>query len=369
MSRKRRKTVVSSQLTVVSKLIAKLFFALLVPILIMLFVFIIDPLQFYRPATMYLPRFYGQERFQNPAIAHSFTYDTVVVGTSMSANVSLNTLRNAYGFEPIRQTFAGSSVFEQQSGLSVALRTGQVKKVIWELNFTSFGGEVDKPKDSKAIFPSYLYNKTWLDDFKYLLDPVQIVRAWEIARDWLPYNGGVMDYELEDLRKWGSWFNYSKEITMADFNIRRDKGEFEPTGRLLERHSNEKLANNIAVNVVDIVRAYPDVEWIFCFAPFSALEHVIYDEQGIFEQQLNFRHGAYYSLRQLENVRIFDFQGDKAIVEDLSNYKDSMHYSPAITNLMLYYMLNYDETTDEEFDANQIYLRKLVKKWKSELTL
>jgi len=349
------------------KLLGKLFLAILVPICIMLFVYVIDPLQFFRPAKAYMPRFYTQERFQNPAIAHSFSYDTVICGTSMSQNVSLRTLRETYGFNPIRQTFAGSSAFEQASGLNVAIKTGQVKSVIWELNFTSFGGEVDTPKDSKAVFPDYLYNENCIDNYKYLLDPVQIRRAWQVVTNWLPYNGVVTDYESENLNKWESWFTYGEDIVVADFKDRLNKGEFEPNEKLIEMMDIDKIKENIEVNVEKFVRENPQIEWIFCFAPFSALEHVAYEMQGILENELFFRQAAFYSLSKYENVKFFDFQGDVAFVENLDNYKDSMHYKAEVTNSMLYYMLNYEDTTAEEFEINQIYLKELAQKWKSVL--
>jgi hypothetical protein len=127
------------------------------------------------------------------------------------------------------------------------------------------------------------------------------------------------------------------------------------------------IKENVEVNVEKVVRENPQIEWTMCFAPFSALEHVVYDLQGILEQEFLFRQITFYSLSKYENVKFFDFQGDVAFVENLDNYKDSMHYNSEVTNSMLYYMLNYEDTTAEEFEANQVYLKELVKKYNEQL--
>ena len=344
------------------KLFIKICLAMVVPAFLMGWTYCIDPLQFYRVADWYMPRFYPQERYQNPAIARTHEYDMVIVGTSMSENISLDKLKKQYGVNAIRQTFAGSSVYEQRMGLEVAIGTGQVKKVIWELNFTSFGGEIDKPKDSKMIFPEYLYNKNPLDDVKYLLDPVQMGRAWQIYRNPLPYSESVVNYEHEILNKWENWFQYGEEYVLADFAEMRAKGELDVTEKISKRFAWEKIYDNLQVNIFDIVGKNPNIEFTFYLAPFSVLEHVAYKMQGIFDEEMKFRAVCFYQLSRLANTKLFDFQGDKEVVENLNYYKDKMHYNRAITNNILWTVMTFEGTPEEQFEENQVYLRTCVQK-------
>jgi len=307
-----------------------------------------------------MPRFYGEERFQNPALARTAKYDTVVVGTSMSENISMDELKSQYGISAIRQTFAGSSVYEQREGLDVAIRTGQVKSVIWELNFTSFGGYVDKPKDSKAIFPTYLYDTNPFNNIEYLLDPVEMGRAWGIVTNPLPYNGSVVDYEHEKLNQWATWFSYGEDVVMADFEQQEAKGAFDATSSVANTYAWDKIYNNLKVNVFDVVEANPDIEFTFYLAPFSYLEHVSYDMMGIFQNELKFRGTLQYQLSKYNNVKLFDFQADGDIINNLDYYKDKMHYNTTITDRVVNTLLTGQATTRGEFEANQEYLRQLV---------
>ena len=46
------------------------------------FNFVVDPLQFYRQASFYPPQYSSNQRYQNPALARTQDFDTVVLGTS-----------------------------------------------------------------------------------------------------------------------------------------------------------------------------------------------------------------------------------------------------------------------------------------------
>ena len=349
------------------KLIGKIALAAIIPIGLMVFTYIVDPLQYYRPASGYMTRFYPEERYQNPAIAHSYKYDTVVVGTSMSENISIDKLKSDYGLNAIRQTFAGSSVFEQRSGLDVALRTGQVKNVIWELNFTSFGGADNKPKDSKAIFPYYLYDNNPFDKVEYLLDPVQLERAWQIVTNPLPQSTLISNHEMEILNVWETWFPYGAQYVWADFNQQRGNGAFDNTTAVQSTYSMTNIDNNFVTNVFDVVKANPNVQFVFYFAPFSVLEHASYEMQGIFENELEFRKLAFYGLSQFNNVRVIDFQGDNDTITNLDLYKDKMHYSPVVTNDVLYTIMSGFDTKPSEFEFKQNDLINIVNKTMEDL--
>ena len=74
--------------------------------------FAIDPLQFYRESRFYNPYYYNQTRFQNPAIARTHTYDSIILGTSMAENFSTSQIKSVLEINPVNLALEGSSCYE-----------------------------------------------------------------------------------------------------------------------------------------------------------------------------------------------------------------------------------------------------------------
>lgn len=338
------------------KLIWKLALILIIPLAVASMNFVIDPLQYYRRADWYLPRFYDQQRFQMPAIARTFTYDTIIMGTSMSENISIGMLQEEFGMTAIRGTMSGSSAFEQRMGLEVALRTGQVRNVIWDLNFLSFSGETNEVRDRDAAFPFHLYDGRWWTDFRYLLDPTMTRRSWHIITNRLPYNELLAAQELEILNKWGRWSLFGEDIVRYSW----ERQTFEAGTEMIEKHGITRTMANLEENVLPLVAANPDITFRFYFPPFSVLEYVTYAREGIFEAGLIWRLQTFDALRDFPNVQIFDFQAEREIITNFDLYMDRAHHNLEVTDWVVREIMRGEQVTREQILENNRAIRAMM---------
>ena len=131
---------------------------------------VIDPLQYYRRAS-YPPEFSDQTRYQNPGLARHFPYDTAIIGTSVSRGFDLAQMHTLLGWDAMNLSMQGASAREQSLMLEVALRSGRVHRVLWDVNCEFLRGRRDWVSDFEGAFPAYLYSTDPLDQLTgYLLN-------------------------------------------------------------------------------------------------------------------------------------------------------------------------------------------------------
>lgn len=97
--------------------------------------YVLDPLQYYRKSTWYSPVFTSEQRYQNPGLVRNYSYDTIILGTSMTENFLPSVVGEALGGQAIKLSMRGSTADEQYKIASLALETGKVKKVLWGLDY------------------------------------------------------------------------------------------------------------------------------------------------------------------------------------------------------------------------------------------
>lgn len=342
------------------KLFLKIILILIVPASIGSMNYIVDPLQFYHKETRHLPELYDQQRYQAPGIAKNYDYDTAIVGTSVSENVSLTQLSESYGLTAVRLTMSGSSAYEQRLILDLAIKHNpNLKRVIWDVNFCSLSGAVDSVRDQDAAFPFYFYDNNPLNDFKYLLNSDTTMRSIGVLRRRAPYDKAQAADELERLNAWHNWAVYGSDIALESFKKEMDSGAFKPYKYIMEDYEINKLLANIDENAFILAAQNPQIHFDYYFPPFSILEHASYNMQGTFENQLAVREYIWNKYSHLENVSIYDFQTED-FISNLDMYKDRAHYNAEITSQVITQIMRGQKTTPEQFAQNQIKLKRLV---------
>ncbi len=155
-------------------------------VLIALVNWLVDPLQYYRRAS-YPPEFSDQTRYQNPGLARNYPYDTVIIGTSVSRGFDLAQMRESMHCDAINLSMQGASAREQSLMLDVALRTGRVRRVVWDVNSEFLRGPSDWVPDFEGAFPSYFYTTHPLDKLPHYLLNIDTTKA--TLRVLLRYGG------------------------------------------------------------------------------------------------------------------------------------------------------------------------------------
>jgi hypothetical protein len=298
------------------------------------FNYIVDPLQCFRVAKWYAPLYDSNERVQSGCLARSHKYDTIIMGSSHVENIDSAVIDKVFGVSSIRLTVAASTVYEQNRVLNLALKTGQVKNVIWGLDTNILFDTSTRVRDDIVPFPSYIYEPNWYNNILFLLDPYIIKHYVKmLAHKFVgKYN------EFTDLRTLNSWeqlFTFSEErVWQAYGSVKQGKmAAMQNTNEKLEVGDINNLSTeNIDKNILDLIKANPQVNFTIYFPPYSILRFAqLYEiDQQKLAVEIKLKEYLVNKLLEQKNVQVFDFQLEKKITHDLNNYKDLTHYKKGV---------------------------------------
>ena len=332
-------------------------------LLVMDFNFGLDPLQFYRPAAV--PFWNTDQRHQNPGLARNYPYDTVLLGTSSVENYIPEQLDLHYGWRTVKLAISGSSIHEQRQILDVALRSGQVRRVVWALDFMALGGAADRKEDFFSPYPGYLYNTNPLDDVRYLFSATTTgdavagllhrlsLRPWHTPQLQL-LNNWQTKYIFGEAQLWQSY----RRILSGDFGQPRLEVLYRPG-----RYTLRQFQDNVRQNVLPVLRAEPQTKFILFLPPYSIPFYHIYWRQNpqVIGDWLQFRLWLTVEAAQLPNVTLHDFQAEEAIVTDYNRYKDFLHYDSDVGDEILTKMVDGDAAaTIGQIEKNNGWLRRKI---------
>jgi len=320
--------------------------------------YMVDPYQFYRKPTLYKPVYFTDQRYQNPGLARNQDYDLAIIGTSMSDNFLHSYVKEKLGRDMVRLSTMGASMYEERLIAEVVTHVKKAKTIIWELNYYSFRGDTKRVTETGKGFPYYLYDNNPVTDVMYLCNFDTLLKSYYIfLNEYKNKMHYTMTYNLEMLNAWFVASKFARENAIKDWNLAQDD---------LERANPEEftwecIKANADKNLLAVIRANPDMEFILFYPPFSILAHKFLDGRGLFENEIKLKQYIYENCKDLKNVRIYDFQDIEEIITNLDNYRDMTHYSKEINEYMIDCIASGKHiVTDENLEEKLINLRKLV---------
>jgi hypothetical protein len=287
---------------------------------IALFNFIVDPLWVYH--SPWLRQAYAKDARQaNAGQARFGRYDSVVIGNSHTENFLVSEIQSQLGWHPLKLCISGSTAREQHLVLDQALATGQVRDVLWSIDFSVFERGPDATRTSD--FPHHLYNRDAATPFKYLLSGSTLGTSFEVL-----FGGGSRDQESRfvwhHLRKYGPG-SVAKALpdAIAGLNSR-------PT-------DNRQAYIAAQSHLLDVIRSHPEVRFHIVLPPFPALWRAIQMgcEGNHFESQIQFKQDLSHALIALPNAQLFDFELATSVTHDLNRYTDLGHFDLRTSNQLL----------------------------------
>lgn len=142
---------------------------------IILFNYIIDPFQHYRKASIYSFDYSGNQKYLNPGLAKNYDFNSIIIGTSMTENFTLDKTKNLMN-KPIKLSIAGGKSHEFKQVLNMAFSNHKIETVLFGLDVYSFSGLKEKNND----LPDYLYDNNFFNDYKYLLSLDTLRRSFKV---------------------------------------------------------------------------------------------------------------------------------------------------------------------------------------------
>ena len=290
--------------------------------------FAVDPFQQYRIPTFYEPRFYqALQRHENPGIARHYPFDRAIVGSSFFENISGSETDAAFGSgKSFNLSLSAITAYDARKLIEVALATGKVKQVIYNLDFNAFSGPPNRTGFSEPL-PLYLYDTALWNDYPYLLSSATLHKSVDIllGRHAIGYRT-----DRDNPWYWADTGTFGAKGVVEDLDPADLNKRFKQPPRSLEG-----MMKSFEENVVPLVKTHPQTEFIFVWPPYSILVWADFRQRGQLDPSLKFKRRFFLALEKFPNARVHEFQTRGDWITKLDEYRDMYHFSPRISSGMM----------------------------------
>lgn len=292
--------------------------------LLVLITYVVDPQQQFRYNENYVS---GEQRNINLGLARNYNYNAVILGTSTSENILKAEVDNNFKVNSVNLSIMGSTAYEQRNLLEIIINRKDVKMAIYGLDYFAYNFNITEARvatidyGKKINILKYVFNISSLEmDLKILVKEL----LGKNEKNW-----------IHNWSYWGDDFDYGEEKTL-DFSNETKNGR-QNIGQLKiaqSKYNKENLYKNL-YELEQLIIKNQDIKYKIYLPPYSTLYWYILKKYNSYDDIIEFRNYLIKKLLSFSNVEIYDFQTEEAIVSNLNNYKDSIHYSPDINSLVI----------------------------------
>lgn len=290
----------------------------------------VDPFFHYHVPFGSLKAVVTKSEYQCIGTVRNFDYDGIVLGSSVAENYNNRWFDGAFGGKTIKGIKSSAATVDLLYYLKEAFAArgeGGLKNIYYSLDLFALTA------DAERIFPDtdmplYLYNRNPFDDVQYLWNK-------DVLFEHIPYLFAMTyldDYDEGQSYNWWQYKTFSKEETLKHY---RRTEEIVPP--LSEENYRKNVDRNIAM-LEEVVAAHPEATFRFSYPPYSMLWWDAEYRAGKTEQNLYAAQAAAESLLPYKNVEMYYFQNDEALITNLDNYMDAVHFSADINRSMVEWM-------------------------------
>lgn len=314
-------------------------------------VWVVDPWYHFHGPLAGLPLCLRNGRYQNDGAARYLDYDTLLIGTSVTANMSTQDLDRCTGGKSQKLVVLGGYFVDFYGPLETALATHSVRDVYWGVDSNCFR-RYDRERTWQE--PSYLFDQNPFNDVQYLLNKEMVFqdltevleRAWKGERQD-EVTGGYT-WGVEEGRVW------SRASALTAYNRPDVLPDQEPADAYLgaARDNLDKLLAQ--------VDAHPDVTFHFYMAPYSILFWDYTIRKGQLEATFAMQQLVLEELTSRENVQVLYLMDDLDRITNLDLYCDHIHYSPEVCRELVEEIVTGTPMTREEVEPRLAAFRAFV---------
>ena len=278
----------------------------------------VDPFFQYHKPLAWFPYLVDNQVNQNPGLAKHMDYDSILIGSSMTASFNTDWFEELMGIKTQKLSYNGSYPKDLSNIMQLVFdaKGDQVKAVYMAVDQSTFSAD---PEETKFPVTDYLYDDNVFNDVPYLLNKdvlldyiLRPLADRKDASDW-----------AELYKPWWTDEYYNKANVLMYYEAAEEKQEEEA---LAADYLKDAVEENLQKNILPYIEAHPETEFYIFYPPYSILfwndvtrekelEAVIGRLEYMTERLLNY-----------ENVHVFNFLGKEDIICNLNNYADYMHY-------------------------------------------
>lgn len=297
----------------------KFFVILFIPVLLeVLFIVALDPFFHYHAPGNSIPYLLSDERYQNDGIVKRFDYEAIISGSSETQNFSVTDFERLMGVNTVKTSFAGGSFKEVDSLIRTGLsHNNNIKCVLRSLDLNML--DMDKDYLSYDEYPEYLYDRNWVNDYKYIFNKDVFLQAgYRLVMLATHQQSTSFD-------EYGSFYkehSFSKEAVLANYQRMDITGEVQK----LTDETKNRVYENISQNILDTAKNNPEVTFYFFFPPYSVLFWEGAIRTGEFDAVFEKIDYTLELILNQNNIKVYGFFDCYDLVTNLDRYMDSLHY-------------------------------------------
>lgn len=285
---------------------------------------VLDPFYVYHAPLFGMDSVLYDRDYQMPGTVRNFSYDTVILGSSVAENFDSEYIDGQYDADTIKIIRASGSVADLLYYMESAHEGNEIKRVFWCLDIFAMTSSTKVTVcDVEGL--EYLHTPEPFDDITYLYNK-------DILMEEIPLS---LAYSAMDVNTGGNVYNWAAEKDFSATGAMRAYQKPEEVVSTVDYTKELKYLQENLEMVVAEIEAHPETEYIIIFPPYSMMWWDCGYVNGVGELYFDVLEETLPELCRIDNVKVYYFQDDREIVCNLDNYMDMMHYSPDINQFML----------------------------------
>lgn len=286
-------------------------------------VVLVDPFEIYHRALFYNPPYKsGTQMYSCAGIAKSYTYDSIIIGSSVTENCTPSVYDAALGGRFAKLSMNAGLARDHAKIMDIAFRTHDVQRVVYGLDLFAYSAYYT---NQKAVTPDYLYDDNLFNDVRYWFN--QSVLLSEIPAALSRISTPDEDASRDSMYYWQPPQMPTEQELRAMANLNSPMPAQADTARGLE------LAGlNLEHNLLPFIRSHPDTTFHIFLPPYSLLYWADQANVGNLDTALAQRLLIAETLLAEPNAILYDFQLETRWTENYALYYDLIHYIPSVND-------------------------------------
>lgn len=294
--------------------------------------------------------------YQNDGIIRNFKYDSIITGSSMTANFMKSDADRLFNANFIKVPFFGGLYGEINDNLQIAFnqKDKKIKYIIRGLDYSCLVQDKNAYRDY-VDYPTYLYNNNLPDDVNYVLNKsILLNRTLQVIQFT---NEGNKTTDFDEYTNWSANYTYGAKAVLNTYTLETPA----LSSQLLTEEERIMVLENIRQNVTDLADAHPETTFYLFFPPYSICYWDELNNSGKVTWQITAEQIAIEEILNHQNIKLFSFTNNFELVCNLNNYYDQGHYGEWVNSQILAWMCNgdYQLTSENYLDyidtINQFY--------------
>lgn len=306
------------------KLLCKLtIFCVTLLLAVALIVVVMDPFYHFHKPVLGMKAVLMDRDYQVGGTLDYFDYDSVILGTSIAENINTHEVDSLYDVTSIKAIRASGSNEDLMWYLNRAYSTHEDKKVFYAMSVEEFIAKPSVTIEDSDFY--YLLDNNPFNDLEYIFNIDVLFKKipLEIGDSFLfDYDEG---YSY-------SWFQ-TKEFSSGAMT-----SHYSPPPVFMEEVDYSEEMANCSENIEHLkamIASHPETEFYLYLSPNSALWWDMAYRSGELTGKFQVIEYIYNQLKDIPNVRMYNYMFDEDITFNLDLYMDTVHFSEKINSYII----------------------------------